>query len=104
MTLMLGTASAALAVVVFAVSLMAIRAVTASRWYEPRTLGSGGTIYQPSSYTLGLGFIGLVLGVLGAILSRRLRKLSWSSVFGVALIVLTLWVPIIYELIVTILR
>jgi hypothetical protein len=102
-TLMLGTMSAALAVVVFAVTLMGFRAGTGSRWHEPRWISGVGKIYLPSPYTVSLGCLGMILGVLGLSLSWRRRKLSWPSAFGVALILLALWVATLYEMIVTML-
>jgi hypothetical protein len=103
-TLMLGTASAALAVVVFAVTLLGLLARTGARWHQPRSIGGVKTIYLPSPDTLGLGFLGMALGALGLLVSWRLRQLSWASAFGVALILLALGGAALYEMIVTLLN
>jgi hypothetical protein len=92
-TLMLGTASAALALVVFAVTLMSLVGIR-TQWHE---VGIAGNIYRISRYTLGLGYLGIAFGVLGLVLAWRRRQLSWTSAFGLALTLVALWAAVIYE-------
>jgi hypothetical protein len=87
---MLGTASSSLGVVVFVVTLRGILTARGSEWHAAREIWRVGTIYVPSPYTIGLGLFAIALGILGVVFSRRHGKLSWTSVFGIALVFLSL--------------
>jgi hypothetical protein len=89
-TLMLGTASAALGLLVFVVTVVGFLTASGSKWHQPRGIEGGGTIYVPSPYTVGLGLVAIAFGVLGVILSWRLGKRYWTSLCGVVLVLLAL--------------
>ena len=100
MTLILGATSASLALVILAVTFGGILNGRGSDWLDPRVVGQGVKIYVPSPYTVGIGMLGIAFGLLGIIFSWRLGKLSWLSVFGIAIILIALWGAAIHEIIV----
>ncbi len=103
-TLMLGSASVALASVMLIVTSLGFSGIGFQPWSEPRELiveamprqtrwnpttketarvfVSAGTVYVPSRECDLLAFVGLVLGGIGIALSVRRRKFSWLSAIG----------------------
>jgi hypothetical protein len=110
-TLMLGTASLALAVVMTIVTVLGLFGIPVRNWSQPRTwviqttpgagttaspggpgsLAGGATsrkVWVPSDDCTLLGFLGLILGGAGIGLSLRRGKFSWLSAAGFVLILL----------------
>jgi len=126
-TLMLGTASVALAMVMSIVTLMGLRGISFPPWSVPRDvmvkaspprftdvydpvsrryaavpkLVSSGKVFVPSSVCCGLAFLGLVLGGIGLAVSLRRRKLSWLSAIGFTLMLLMMAIVIACDTLMT---
>jgi hypothetical protein len=91
-TLMLGSASVALASVMLVVTSLGFSGIGFQPWSEPRelivqaaTIRRGQklvTVYVPSRECDLLAFVGLVLGGIGIALSVRRRRFSWLSAIG----------------------
>lgn len=95
-TSMLGTASAALGLAVFVATVVGFPTASGSRWHVPQRFEGVRTIVIAYSYMIELGLLAMVLGILGVILSRRHGRLSWASIFGVALVLASLWVVTVF--------
>ena len=113
-TLMLGSASVALAIVMLVVTLMGLSGKSFRPWSEPRDvmvetgkwagrfdwrtntyvsepeLVSAGKIFVPSAECDALAFLGFILGVIGIAVSLQRRKFSWLSAIGVTLMILVM--------------
>jgi hypothetical protein len=111
-TLMLGTGSLALAIVMTIVTIVGLFGIPVANWSQPRTwvVQSGaavgasvgltrmvGTrkIFLPSNDCVLLGLLGLVLGGLGILLSLQRRRFSWLSAVGFTLILMMMMLVIV---------
>ena len=116
-TLMLGTASVTLAMVVLVVTLLGLFGIGFQRWSEPRevmvetgrfitiydpkngdvtepVLVSAGRVFVPSPECVLAACMGLVLGGIGLAVSLRRRKLSWLSASGFSLTLLMMMIVV----------
>ncbi len=113
-SMIVGTASLALAIVVAVATILGLLGVPCGQWSEPRQimveaspprfvshldLGSldwvsepvlvpSRKIWVPSHDCAGLALLGAILGGMGIVLSLQRRKFSWLSAIGFTLIVL----------------
>jgi hypothetical protein len=119
-TLMLGTASTALAIVMLIVTFLGLFGVSFQRWSKPRevmvettppeftrrfdpltnsyvsepVLVSAGRIFVPSPECDLLACFGFVLGGIGLAESLRRRKFSWLSAIGFTLMLLMMLIVV----------
>jgi hypothetical protein len=102
-TLMLGTASVALGIVMFMVTLLGLAGIPFRPWSEPRErfvettpehFVSAGSVFVPSPECDQLAWFGFALGGLGVALSLRRRKFSWLSAIGFSLMLLMMLVVV----------
>ncbi len=102
-TMMLGSGSLALAVVMTIVTALGLLGISFQAWSKPRVFPvTSGTatvltkILVPSDDCAVLAFLGLIFGGMGIALSVKQRKFSWLSAIGFTLTLVMMLIVVAY--------